>query len=122
MKKILFLIGLLIFIATIISEILISRNENISTCKKIFTEEINSIIKEKNKIKYEHGLHVLKGIDIYSTKQFLFYPYNIIPANLLFDKTDIGDTLLKQANSYIIVIHKKDKIDTFVFNCNYGYW
>jgi hypothetical protein len=117
-----FKIGLISLIALALFIWLHSRlgkNHVKGNCNKNIMTQFHCIVVKKEILYDQHGTREITCKDLDSGYMFYFYPNQISPPNIFYDKIEVGDTLLKGQNEmqFLIINNKRD---TFKFDCKYG--
>lgn len=117
-KEISFVIGLILFSSFIFIQIISDNSLGVSIQKRICSNQFHCRVLKKEKEIMNHGQLKIYCSDLLNDSDFVIYPDNIIPANILYYQTEKGDTLLKEINSNYFLIINGNKRDTFRFKCD----
>ncbi len=116
-KEINFLIGILVMISLCIFLLVNGRFIAESNCNEVFENNYQFVVLKKIEEKMNHGQLKIKYVDIKNDSIFIFYPDDIMPYNLFYDRVEVGDTIFKSKKSFSFLIFNREKKDTFRFKC-----
>lgn len=114
-SKIISFVIFVIFITILLND---GEQLTIKHCKEIQNEEYYCVISKKIKNMQNHGEISIYGVDLISQKKIILSPGSTGEGWLLFDKIEVGDSLIKRSGLSVFYITNYPKRDSVIFNCN----